>query len=171
MKYLFEESDLVKNPFVCYYYNSSEAEFPIRPHWHYYTEFICMLKGKVEIKAENKSYLLGEGDIMILFPEVVHSIYKASEGEVAFAAIKLDISRMTISSPYSPKVRGIFRAAQKKNVSRVVDAQAARDMRLPEIFFRCIYEIQESNYGYDILIRSQLYTMIIMILRYWHSAH
>ena len=111
---LYEESDLLHNPFECFYCDSKYAIFPISPHWHYYMELVFVLKGTVNVHVENKEYIVSEGEMIVLHPKLVHAFYLINNQPVSMAGIKLDINSMTFTSSYSPRLSSIFHLAQKK---------------------------------------------------------
>ena len=110
---LYEESDLLHNPFECFYCDSKYAIFPISPHWHYYMELVFVLKGTVNVHVENKEYIVSEGEMIVLHPKLVHAFYLINNQPVSMAGIKLDINSMTFTSSYSPRLSSIFHLAQK----------------------------------------------------------
>lgn len=164
---LYEEGDLLHNPFQCFYYYSEVYGFPVAPHWHYYMEIVLVIKGKVKMQAENEEYIMGPGEIIVFHPKVVHAFYHADESEVELAVFKLDINSMTFTSHYSPKLRNIFRSAEKKKESIVIDSEYIKEMQIDAIFHHCIDEIQKNHYGYDIVVFGDLYHLLILIIRYW----
>lgn len=167
MNSLFEQGDLVNRPFECFYFDSREKPFPVRPHYHYYMEIILMLEGKASMHSNGKAYTLNEGEMIIIHPNAVHSIYSADGKPLFYAVFKLDISRIDMSSKYSPKVRSICKKLEQERTDIVIPAEEAAAMKSHEIFKRCIQEVQERKYGYDQVIRSLIALLITNILRYY----
>ncbi|MCX4328673.1 MAG: AraC family transcriptional regulator [Lachnospiraceae bacterium] len=79
MKNLYEYSDRLNAPLVAFNYIASPVNFPVLPHWHYFIEIIHILDGEVETTCGNYVYVLHPGDIIIFFPQLVHSIYKLED--------------------------------------------------------------------------------------------
>ena len=77
MNSFYEEGDLVNRPFECFYFDSRDKPFPVRPHFHYYMEIILMLEGKASMHSNGHAYTLNEGELIIFHPNAVHSIYSA----------------------------------------------------------------------------------------------
>lgn len=172
MKYLYEDSDLFNNPFQCFYYNSEWCTFPIAPHWHYYMELLYILNGAAEVHIDGVKYIAKKGEVVVIHPQAVHAIYKDKEKEneaLVYAVLKMDMNRMTLSSYYSPKIKSIFKLARHKKTAVVIDEQAAKDMMLEAIFHRCCYESEKKDYSYDMIILSELYKLMIMIIRFWQD--
>ena len=40
MSGLFEKSDSLNTPIECFIFDTKREEFPVKPHWHYFAEFI-----------------------------------------------------------------------------------------------------------------------------------
>lgn len=167
---LYEESDLLHNPFECFYCDSKYAIFPISPHWHYYMELVFVLKGTVNVHVENKEYIVSEGEMIVLHPKLVHAFYLINNQPVSMAGIKLDINSMTFTSSYSPRLSSIFHLAQKKKESILIDKKYVEEEQIKAIFHNCISETENNKYGYDIIIFGHLYHLLILIIRYWQNT-
>lgn len=169
MQKLYEESDLLNNPFQCFYYNSEHSEFPVAPHWHYYMEILYVLKGSIRIQVENVEYIVHEGNMIVFHPKAVHAFYLIDEQAVSIAGIKIDINSMTFTTYYSPKLRSIFRSAEKKKEPILIDSNFTKEMQIEDIFHQCNTETNKQYYGFDIIIFSYLYRLLIFIIRYWQK--
>lgn len=169
MKYLFEETDVQNHPFECFYYHSDSSIFPVSPHWHYHMELLLIMEGQLEIHVENAIYTLHAGEVILFYPRTVHSIYRIDDNPASYAVIQLDLNRMTVTSNYSPKLRSIYKCAKGRNMPIVVPKGPANDMQLAPIFHRCIYEMNTQSYGYDVIIRAELYKLLVMVLRFWQD--
>lgn len=166
---LYEEADLLKNPFQCFYYDSEAFGFPVAPHWHYYMEIVYVVKGNVKMQAENTEYILHPGDMILFHPKMVHAFYHADDNPVLLAVFKIDINSMKFTANYSPKLSNIFKAAEKKKKSLVLNHDYVQEMEIDTIFHHCIDEIKKHHYGYDIVVFGDLYRLLIMIVRYWQQ--
>ena len=166
MRYLFEESDMLNNPVECFGFYSDQ---PVRPHWHYYMEIIYTVEGNAEMHDGNNVYQVSKGDMVIFHPKSVHSIYSTDGKPVKLNVIKLDINRMNMSSAYSPKLRSIFRCAEKKSMTVFFSSDETAAMGALESFERCIGEMNKGRYGYDIMIRSEICRLLINVLRCWQD--
>lgn len=78
MKNLYEYSDRLNAPLVAFNHITSPDNFPILPHWHYFLEIIHILEGETEVTCGDYVYTLRPGDVMMFFPQLVHSIYELS---------------------------------------------------------------------------------------------
>lgn len=164
---LFEKADSLNNPIECFVYDAAKEEFPVKMHWHYFAEFIYMLHGSAEMTADNHTYLVREGDLMIFAPACVHSILAVNGELPVYAVLKFDLSKFPSISSYSPSPSGIFRYASENNMRMHFDAAHTSDMECGAIFENCIHEIQDYQYGYDVMLRSQIYQLMFKIIRAW----
>lgn len=167
---LYEEADLLHNPFQCFYYHSNVYGFPVAPHWHYYMEIVYVVSGHVKMQAENEEYIMGPGEMILFHPKMIHAFYYANEQDVSLAVFKIDINSMTFTSNYSPKLALIFKAAQKKKKSLLFDASFVKQSGIDLIFKHCIEELKMHEYGYDLVIFGDLYRLLILMVRYWQKS-
>ena len=169
MYYLYEESDHINRPIECFYFFSSEENFPIRPHWHYFMEIILMLEGSAEMRDGDNSYIIEEGDMILFHPKSVHSIFANGEGPLKYAVMKFDINRLNMNPRYAPKLRSIFRTAERKNMNIFFPAEIASFMDAEKTFKDCIKEMYGQSYGYELVVQTKIYELLINILRYWQE--
>lgn len=167
MIYLFEESDALENPIECFVFDASREIFPVRPHWHYFAEILYMLEGAAELHAGEERYVLNEGELFLIHPTAVHSIYSADGGAPKYAVIKFDINRLSLTPAYAPKLRSIFRYAQQAGGRVRFDPAAAKDMDCGRIFLNCISETNGRRYGCDLVLQAHLYSLLMGIVRCW----
>lgn len=170
MPYLFEKSDLLNTPVECFYFDAEKEKFPVRPHWHYYMEIIYMLEGTALMYDGSTEYTVSEGEMLLFHPQSVHSIYAADGFPLRYAVIKLDINRMNMSSSYSPKLRSVFKYAEKNGMNIFFSSEAAREADAERIFLRCIAEMKAQKYSFELVVRSDIYRLLIGILRSWQSG-
>ena len=169
MTNLFEKQDSFNAPIETFYFNSRENEFPVRPHWHYFAEFLYILSGKVSIKCDDCTHTVSEGELIILQPSSVHSISSADGGFPLFAGVKFDPAKFPNTNSYAPSVSNIFKFAKDSGMPIHFTAEEAAALRCREIFGDCIAETESYLYGRDMMLRAQIYRLIIGIVRIWIS--
>ncbi|MBR4627271.1 MAG: helix-turn-helix transcriptional regulator [Ruminococcus sp.] len=170
MNSLFEKQDSLNAPIEAYIFETDKNTFPVRPHWHYFAEFILILEGSAEAICDNKAYIVNENELMIFPPNSVHSIFSASGGLKKFAGIKFDTAKFPDTSPYAPTVQSLFSYARSKNMPFHFDSEDTGSFQSRQIFFNCIDEMKSCLYGRDVILRSQIYRLIFGIVRYWLAA-
>lgn len=169
MYYLFEESDSLRTPIECFSYDGINNSFPVRPHWHYFMEILFMTEGSAEIYFSNNHFLAEEGDMIIFMPEVIHSIYATDSKPPCYQVLKFDINRMNMTSSYVPKLRSVFKAAEKKGMNMFFSAEQCHQIGVKECFSHCINEMNTQNYGFDMMIRAEIYKLLTGIIRVWQD--
>ena len=75
MQYLFEYSDRLSSPYEAFQVDSTIEYFPVRPHWHYFTEIMYMLEGVAMVECDDKTYAVEPEQLIIFHPKAIHSIY------------------------------------------------------------------------------------------------
>ncbi len=167
MKGLFEESDSLHMPIECFSFDAEKNYFPVKPHWHYFAELIYMLDGSARVDSGDDSYLLHKGELIIFHPLTVHAIYAGDGGMPKYAVLKFDINRFGLTPAYAPKLRDIFRYAQKTGRSIFFDAKTAERMDCGRIFSACMTELAENSYGYDLVLQTTIYGLLMSMIRCW----
>lgn len=169
MHYLFESADMLNTPVECFYYDPSSQDFPIKMHWHYFMEIIYILTGSAEVRAEDNTHILRKGDMILFHPKSVHGIYASNGNALRYAVMKFDINRLNITSVYTPKLRSIFRSAEKREMNIVFSAEFTAAEDIERLFADCISEMQQGRYGCDIIVHTRIYELLIKILRSWQA--
>lgn len=170
MKKLFEESNTLISPIECFMFNAEQENFPVKPHWHYFLEIIYMIKGRIKVISDDSVYYINPEDMIIIHSKAIHSIYSDSTEPPLYAVLKFDINRIRITTEYSPKMSLIFSSARNfSNANVLIPSTDTKIMNVKDIFENCISEMNNKDYGYDMLLNAQLYTLLTKILRYWRS--
>ena len=170
MHYLFEKQDSLNTPIECFIFDASKGIFPVRPHWHYFAEFIFMLRGSAEMTSDDRAYIVHEGDLIFFHPSSVHSIFSADGNCPLYAVFKFDLLKFPSIASYAPSSADIFRYARSNNMRIHFDRTLADSIKCKDIFTDCINEINNYQYGSDVIVRSQIYRLIFGIVRQWISA-
>ena len=170
MNYLFEESNVLNSPYEAFLFDTRHNVFPIAAHWHYFMEFIYMLKGTAIITCNKEEYVLEPGDLILFHPQTVHSIYAASYEALKYAVLKFDINNINISNTYTPKLSSIFRcAAADPSAPAFFPAETIKELPIKKLFHNAIEELLTRDYGYDIKFQALVTSLLIEILRIWRE--
>lgn len=167
MYYLFEKSDSLNMPIECFVFDTALMQFPIRPHWHYFAEVIYVLEGSAEMHADDKSYILSEGDLLLFHPKSVHSIFSLNSDPLKYSVLKFDVNKINIAAVYAPKLRSILKSAAAVGMPICFRLQDTVGMDCERIFSDCMSELAEQKYGYDQVIRTRIYALLMNIIRKW----
>ncbi len=169
MYHLFESSDILETPIECFDYDTATMPFPVKPHWHYFMEIIFIEEGSARMQSGEQHYILEKGDMMLFHPKSVHAIYGVDEKPLKYLGMKFDINQMGATSSYAPKLRSIFRCAEKRGMQPVFPKSFQQKEDYAELFLECVEEIRSKNYGYDLIVRSKIYTLLVQMLRHWQA--
>lgn len=169
MSSLFEKQDSLNSPIETFIFDTEKREFPVKQHWHYFAEFIYILRGRAEITCDGSAYIVSEGELILFYPASVHSIYSADGSPLLFAGIKFDSAKFQNASSYVPSVTAIFRYASTKDMQIHFNAGQAEALHCREIFFDCIKETGQCLYGRELMLRAQIHRLILGIVRQWIS--
>lgn len=170
MHSLFEKQDSLNAPIETFVLDSSKSTFPIRPHWHYFAEFILVLHGTAEITCDDCSYTASLGELVIVPPSAVHSIFSADGKDIVCAGLKFDPVKFPNTTSYAPSVSSILRYARSKNMQIYFNAEESEELGCREMISDCISESGAYLYGRDIMLRSQIYRLILRIVRKWLAS-
>ncbi len=167
MNSTYESTDVLSTPFEGFYFEPVKENFPVKPHWHYFGEIIYILKGEAKITADEKQYTIRENEMALFHPNTVHGISSDDPKGLYYAVLKYDINRLTITSRYAPKLRSIFAGAKRQGMKIVFDKEFTAEIDAENIFRHCINEIHTQSYGFDLMIRAEIYRLSTNIIRKW----
>ncbi len=167
MSGLFEKSDSLNTPIECFVFDAGQNIFPVKPHWHYFAEFIYMLDGRAEMRCGDCSYILNKGETIIFHPSAVHSIYPADSGLPVYAVLKFDINRFNLTPAYAPKLRDIFKYAEKNGMKILFNREVSEKIECGRIWTACLSEFNNYKYGRDLVLQANIYELLMNIIRLW----
>lgn len=167
MSGLFEKSDSLNTPIECFVFDAGQNIFPVKPHWHYFAEFIYMLDGRAEMRCGDCSYILNKGETIIFHTSAVHSIYPADSGLPVYAVLKFDINRFNLTPAYAPKLRDIFKYAEKNGMKILFNREVSEKIECGRIWTACLSEFNNYKYGRDLVLQANIYELLMNIIRLW----
>ena len=167
MSGLFEKSDSLNTPIECFVFDAGQNIFPVKPHWHYFAEFIYMLDGRAEMRCGDCSYILNKGETIIFHPSAVHSIYTADSCLPVYAVLKFDINRFNLTPAYAPKLRDIFKYAEKNGMKILFNREVSEKIECGRIWTACLSEFNNYKYGRDLVLQANIYELLMNIIRLW----
>lgn len=167
MSSLFEKQDSLNSPIETFVFDTSKMALPVKQHWHYFAELIYVNEGSMKVECDGRLYVVGAGEMMIIYPSVVHSFFSADDENVVFSGIKFDTVKFPNTSSYAPSVTAIFKYARSKDMQVRFSSREAEVLHSSGIFADCIKEREHFLYGCDIMLRAQIYRLIFGIVRRW----
>ncbi len=170
MQYLFEYSDTLNSPYEACLFDTTVLPFPVRPHWHYFMEMVYMREGTGLIDSDGKSYVLEEGDMILFHPECVHAIYTATNFPLKYEVLKFDVNKLYTENSYAPKLRVILGSANKdSSAPTFFKAEELKGIPVTEIFEECRKELEQKDYGYDIVVHNKICYLLVNLIRIWRE--
>ena len=168
MDELFEYSDILNAPFQAF----SGSWKDVRPHWHYFTEMVYLVKGKLLAEVGKNKYTMTPGDMIIFHPKQIHSFldYDTTEenSELLFYVIKFDEMILSNTTPGSPKLPKLLDNATNLDTPyNLLTAEELQYNPVKLLFENCIWETKHKEFGYDIKVASTISLIVTEIMRIW----
>ena len=166
MKKLFEPIDTLNTPYDAFWADSRNVNDPPRPHWHYYIELIYVETGRLIAECDGTGKELAPGDFAVFYPRTIHMLTPLNTEPYRYGVIKFDLARLTLSTVYTPKLSTLLRIAQEDASTEPFlspgewNADKARDA-----FVTCIGELDRRSYGYDMIVQSELSSLLVSVIR------
>ena len=171
MDELFEYSDSLNAPFQTFRGNWRT----VKPHWHYFTEMVYLVKGVLYTEVDNHQYTLNPGDMIIYHPKQIHSFLdfptknsEQGDDELLFYGIKFDDMILSNTTPGSPKLPKLLANINKDDTPyNLITAEELKYNPVKLFFENCIWETNHKQFGYDIKVASMISLIITELMRIW----
>jgi len=164
-KMLFEYIDKLNVPFEAFSAGGN-GSFPAPPHWHYYMEIIYMTEGKMRAVCGDKTYLLAKGDILICYPQVIHSFLFSGEERPAYDVLKFDLQSIHANSQQFSDITNLFLMAQKdKDAPLCFHEKSLGACDVNFLFKSCIQEQRDKGYGSSLVVHSRISILLVLLAR------
>ena len=168
---LFEYSDSLNAPFQTFRGNWRS----VKPHWHYFTEMVYLVKGVLYTEVDNHQYTLNPGDMIIYHPKQIHSFLdfptknsENGEDELLFYGIKFDDMILSNTTPGSPKLPKLLANINNDGTPyNLITAEELKYNPVKLFFENCIWETNHKQFGYDIKVASLISLIITELMRIW----
>ena len=167
MAELFEPSNPLSMPFECFTYDSGLQPFPVRAHRHYFAELLLVREGTMLMGTDHAEYPVHSGEAFLVFPNETHAISSPEEAGVLYDVIKMDLGQFSDNPAYAPELSTVMEEAARQHATPWFSAESVHEMGLAEQIGACIREVGQMSFGYDLMIRSRLYMVLMQILREW----
>lgn len=168
MNNLYEKDSALNLPIECFMFDARKEQFPVKQHWHYFMEIIYMVEGSARMTSDESEYNVKAGELIIFAPSALHAISAIDDFPLKYAVIKFDIGTFPSISSYVASPMAIFRLAKEKKMPIHFLASQVREMECENIFYNCIQESKRDQFGYDVMLRAQVYRLIYLIMREWN---
>ena len=174
MRALFEYTDKLNRPYECFYWDASKEWVPVRPHWHYFMEILYVTQGTALVCQNEESYIAGEGDLILFLPSVVHAVYMASDIPLQYYVVKFDLGQLDSSGTGfggSWNYSALFKnAVHSKHADICFSQETIKDIPVLSLLCDCVREMEEMQYGYQMMLQSKIRELLTWLLRLFHAA-
>ncbi len=172
MNALFEYTDRLNAPYECFIVDANI----VQSHWHYFMEIIYMIEGKAMMNCDGESYIMEQGDLLLFLPNQIHSIYAVANVPMKYYVLKFDISQLAPSANASTAALGgihfnsLFRIAKGNPAATLCfRAEQLKNFPLDHMFQEACEEMRRQDYGYRIMMQSNISMLLTYILRCWRE--
>ena len=168
MDELFEYGDILNAPFEAF----TGQWTAIKPHWHYYSEVIYVVSGRMTTETIKAKYVSNAGDFIIINPKLIHAFNSEPvDGKDFFCyCVKFDATMLRNTVPGTPKLSKVLEAAAKSpEASITFTKEELKKIPMEKFFKTCVNEIHDRKFGYDIKITAILNLMLSEIARLWQK--
>ncbi|WP_165443927.1 helix-turn-helix transcriptional regulator [Lachnoclostridium sp. Marseille-P6806] len=167
---LIELSDVLNKPQEALLFDTNVITMPVRPHWHYYMEIIYMLRGGMIVESDGVTQLVRAGDFYMVRPEVVHCFFQNEERRAVCEILKFDVSRLHSGNSYVPKMDVILRkAGNEQHAPMYFPKKQIAGLRIGDTMARIREELENKEYGYDLMVQSLISMIMTEIVRLWRE--
>ncbi len=189
MAEVFEYSDRLNSPVEAFYCAMDNLHLPFGAHWHYFVEMLYVLEDSVIVVCNGVSYHLTAGKLLLIPPQVVHSISRNGNDHFRYTCVKYSSTHIHPVEGYLPNLQILFRELMQLETPPLLFSADELSTRfytdsdqngsLPEsdptdnpisaVMEKIIGEVQYRPYGYLTAIFSMLTGLMMDILRVWYK--
>jgi AraC-like DNA-binding protein/mannose-6-phosphate isomerase-like protein (cupin superfamily) len=130
-------------------------------HWHKHMEFIYITEGKAMIECNSNSMVVNQGEFVIINSNDIHYGVSMSEN-LSYYAMIADISLLHSQTIDAIETKFITPIIQN---SILFQNHITNDTEIQNCILALIHEIQNKELGYELAIKSQLYSMMTILFR------
>lgn len=164
----FQYIDRLNSPFEVFMLEETPSSTGVGPHWHYYLEMLYILKGDLQAQCDNDFYTLHPGDLILFYPQAVHSMHRAPESkeDVEYFVIMIDLNFLNITNEYRTRFSKLFRIAYQQNPDYIhFHRRELQELPILQLLTHSLEEKRKHSYGYDVLICSDIASMLTYLMR------
>ena len=173
MKSLFEYTDKLNKPYECFFLDMKKEWLPVQPHWHYFMEILYVTRGTALMYQNEQSYIVNEGDLIVFLPSVVHSVHAVSDAPLQYYVLKFDLSQLDSSASLtggSWNYSALFNnAINNEQADIYFPEEILHSLPVQSLFDDCVREMQNMQYGYQMILQSKVKELLTWLLRIWRD--
>lgn len=164
----FQYIDRLNTPLEVFILQESDTSTGVGAHWHYYLEMLYVLHGELKAQCDNDCYILHPGDLILFYPQAVHSMHRAPDytGEVHYFVIMIDLNFLNITNEYRTRFSKLFRIAYQQNPDYIhFRRHELQELPILQLLTHSLEEKRRHDYGYDVLICSDIASILTYLMR------
>ncbi|WP_181376825.1 AraC family transcriptional regulator [Paenibacillus agaridevorans] len=150
--------------------NAMVDHYLVLPHWHEHLELIKIVKGTVQVKVDDQTYIGEEGDVFFFNSCQIHSV-SVLNNDIESRIHGMIFDRILL-------YRAMANQETEQWISSLLGHRTIRNQYTPahelwpklnEGFNTVIEENTTKSIGYELIIISEIYSLIMSILRIYAS--
>lgn len=120
-----------------------------------------------------QSYIVTEGDMIVFLPSVVHSVHAVSDAPLQYYVLKFDLSQLDSSASLtggSWNYSALFNnAINNEQADIYFPEEILHSLPIQSLFDDCVHEMQNMQYGYQMILQSKVRELLTWMLRIWRN--
>ncbi len=168
---LFEYNDILNSPVEAFYCSNASLPLPVRSHWHYFVEMLYVEEGSINVSFNNLSYTLNAGEMIIIPPQTVHSVFQDTPSNYNYVCIKFNARRIQFMDSYIPDASSLLSyIAQLKEPHYIFNDSDFEGNLLRSFFDRMVSEVNLKEYGFYTFIYNSITSLFLQMIRKWYKS-
>ena len=168
---LFEYNDILNSPVEAFYCSDSSFQLPVRLHWHYFVEMLYVEEGCINVSFNNLTFTLNEGEMIIIPPQTVHSVFQDTPSHYNYVCIKFNARRIQFMDSYIPDASSLLSyIAQLSNPHCIFNDSDFEGNLLRNFFDRMVSEVNHKEYGFYTFIYNSITSLFLQMIRIWYKS-
>ena len=164
----FQYIDRLNSPFEIFMLEDTHSGTGVGTHWHYYLEILYIVKGDLQAQCDNDLYTLHPGDLILFYPQAVHSMHRIAESaeDVEYFVVMIDLNFLNITNEYRTRFSKLFRIAYQQNPDYIhFRRRELQELPILQLLTHSLEEKRTHSYGYDVLICSDIASLLTYLMR------
>jgi AraC-like DNA-binding protein/mannose-6-phosphate isomerase-like protein (cupin superfamily) len=143
-------------------HHSEQKKEEIPWHWHEELEIICLKSGQMIFRIPQKSFLMKEGDFLIINSGILHYAEAAPEGTLQSLVFSPALITGREDTVFSRKYIAPLLAAPSFTACYISRENAER---IAEYFDDAFHSLAEEQFGYEFTVRENLSKICLFLYR------
>ena len=120
-----------------------------------------------------QSHIVTEGDLIVFLPSVVHSVHAVSDAPLQYYVLKFDLGQLDSSTSFTGgnwNFSALFgNAINNEHADIYFPEEVLRSLPIQSLFDDCVREMQNMQYGYQMILQSKIRELLSWLLRIWRD--